>query len=121
MALLMKKIVSVLSLILLIGIFNTGCNKDTLCQGDIYVTRKDNGKPITNSRVWSRYGTKSDIQYTDGNGHVHVNLNLPAILTISAYIPVGAPNVANPAPLADSAQTTLRFESGTTNSVTIQL
>jgi hypothetical protein len=125
MDLLMKKIVSVLSLVILIGMLSSGCQKDSLCQGDIYVVRKDNGKPVVNSKVWSHYvganNARNDIQYTDGSGHVHVNLNLPAILTITAYAPVGYPNAANPVHLDVADSTTLRFESGATNSCTIAL
>ncbi|MFI5149854.1 MAG: hypothetical protein ACHQRM_08995 [Bacteroidia bacterium] len=128
MDLLMKKIVPALALILFIGVLTSGCQKDTLCQGDVYVVRKDNGKPVANSLVWSHYistsggtSSRSDKQYTDASGHVHVNLNLPAILTITANVPAGYPSLANPAPMNSADSTTLRFESGATNSCKIAL
>jgi len=120
----MKKTLTLLTLVSFLGILCVGgssCNKDTKCQGDIFVVRGDNGKPIPSAKVWSRYAAKSDSQHTDVTGRVHVELDLPAILTVTAYKPAGAPNAINPAPILDSASTTLKFEAGKTNSITIKL
>ncbi|HXC04618.1 MAG TPA: hypothetical protein VNZ86_07680 [Bacteroidia bacterium] len=128
MDLLMKKIVSALSLILFMGMLTSGCQKDTLCQGEITVVRKDNGNPVANADVWSHYistsgasSSRSDHQFTDASGHVHVNLNLPAILTITATRPTTFPAPPNIAPMDKADSTTLRFEAGKTNSCTIAL
>jgi hypothetical protein len=120
----MKYTSTIFSIITVFGfllIAGTSCNKDTKCQGDVYVIRGDNGHVITGAKVWSRYAAKSDSQHTDAAGHIHLELDLPAILTVTAYKPAGAPNALNPAPILDSASTTLKFEAGKTNSVTIKL
>jgi hypothetical protein len=120
----MKKTSTILFSVCLVGILCVGgssCQKDTKCQGDIFVVRADNGKAIPTAKVWSRYASKSDSQHTDVTGRVHIELDLPAILTVTAYKPAGAPNALFPAPITDSSFTTLKFEAGKTNSVTIKL
>jgi hypothetical protein len=55
------------------------------------------------------------VQTTDASGRVHLELNLPAILTIDITGP------ANPSPGGTTTSGTLKFESGKTNSVTLGL
>ncbi len=116
-----RTIISSVILVAIISIAGSSCQKDTTCKGDIFVVRADNGKAIPTCKVWSRYAAKSDSQHTDVSGRVHIELNLPAILTVTAYRPAAYPNAQFPATLLDSASTTLKFEAGVTNSVTIKL
>jgi hypothetical protein len=107
------------SLVFVMSLLITGANsciKDTKCKGDIYVVRADNGAPVVNAAVHSHYGTVTDQQYTDITGRVHIELNLPCILTVDVTAPAGAPP-----PIAATASSTLKFEAGITNSVTIKL
>jgi hypothetical protein len=112
------KVFSKVLLILSLSIAISSCIKDTRCKGDIFVVRNDNGQPVVGAKVWSHYGKVSDVQNTDQTGRVHLDRDLPAILTIDAYKPAVYPN---PQVLADSASATLKLEAGTTNSVKIVL
>jgi hypothetical protein len=133
MGLMRKKALQILSytvVVAMLCIVGSSCNKDTKCQGDIYVVRKNPGAgpsfpaagtAVVNSKVWVYYASKSFIGYTDVTGRFHVELDLPAILSVSVYAPVGFGNAINPLPMADSAASTLKFEAGKTNSVTLAL
>jgi hypothetical protein len=107
------------SLVLMMSMLVSGassCIKDTKCKGDIYIVRSDNGAALPNAAVHSHYGTVTDLQYSDITGRVHIELNLPCILTIDVTCPTGM----SP-PLAPAASSTLKFEAGVTNTVTIKL
>jgi hypothetical protein len=93
----------------------SSCIKNTVCKGDVFVVWNSTNKPVVGATVHSHYAQKSDVQTTDASGRVHLELNLPAILTIDITGP------ANPSPGGTTTSGTLKFESGKTNSVTLGL
>jgi hypothetical protein len=110
--------------VVMLCIIGSSCNKDTKCQGDVYVVRQSApgaGNPVVNSKVVVSYASKTFTGFTDVTGRFHVELDLPAILDVTATVPTGYPGVTNPAPMSASAMGTLKFEAGKTNSVTLSL
>jgi hypothetical protein len=109
------------SIVFLLGMLGAGvasCNKDTTCKGDIYVV-DSLSKPVAGASVHSYYSKVNNTQLTDASGKVHLELNLPAILTIDVTPP--APTVPPVSPPLHAASTILKFDIGTTNSVTVKL
>jgi hypothetical protein len=104
-----------LGFVLMMSIGFSSCIKNTVCKGDVFVVWNSTNKPVVGATVHSHYAQKSDVQTTDASGRVHLELNLPAILTIDITGP------ANPSPGGTTTSGTLKFESGKTNSVTLGL
>jgi hypothetical protein len=112
-----------LSLVVVIGMLGAGassCNKDTTCKGDIFVVDKAQGKPVVGASVHSYYSKVDNTQLTDASGKVHLQLNLPAILTIDVTPPAPTTPPLYTPPLGPGS-TILKFDIGTTNSVTVKL
>lgn len=109
------RIFTLASLAAFFGIGFFSCSKDTKCQGDIYVVYLSTGLPVVGANVYSHYqagGRINDNQKTDATGKVHLSLDLPAILT---------EDVTGPAPTGGTGTATLKYEPGTTNTVTIKI